>query len=339
MSRKKIDVRAASALAAFAVVVVTGGVFYAQSGAEPQPAQLVLSRPDVVIGTQNAAVPEEAPESEPEVTPTATAKAKKPENTEKKAEAAEAAPVKKAAEPAEDEKPAKKKSSGSESSQGSGGAAGSGSTDAKASRSAAGDRIRFGEKYSGIATFYGATGAGNCSYEPTGDLMVAAMNQQDYEGSQACGSYVDVTGPKGNTVRVKIVDRCPECQPGHIDLSAEAFAKLAEPVKGRIDISWKLVSPSLSGPVKYKYKDGSSQWWCSIQVRNHRNPIRSVELKGKNGWVSLPREMHNYFTSASGDGCGGQVRITDVQGNQLTDSGISVNPGAVQSGAKQLPAA
>ncbi|MBT0767564.1 hypothetical protein KIH74_01425 [Kineosporia sp. J2-2] len=333
MSRKKLDVRAATALVAFAVIAVTGGVFYAQSStSSTADASLVLSRPDVAIA-QEAQGPAETPDSGPAATPSATPTAKKKEKKpeEKKAEKADSTektkPVKAASADAT-------KSTGSSSSSG-----GSGSTTAKAAASAANDEVQFGKTYDGIATFYGATGAGNCSYEPTGDLMVAAMNEQQYDGSQTCGAYVDVTGPKGNTVRVKIVDRCPECAAGHIDLSAEAFAELAEPVTGRIDITWKMVSPSVSGPVKYVYKEGSTQWWCGIQVRNHRNPIRKVELKGDNGWVTLDRQMYNYFLSASGEGCGGTVRITDVQGNQLTDSGISVKPGVEQAGAQQLPAA
>jgi len=91
--------------------------------------------------------------------------------------------------------------------------------------------------------------------------------------------------------------------------------------------------------VKYVYKEGSTQYWCGLQVRNHRNPIRSVELRSSGGWITLKREMYNYFLSESGAGCGGQVRITDVQGNQLTDTGIAVKPGVEQAGAKQLPAA
>lgn len=150
---------------------------------------------------------------------------------------------------------------------------------------------------------------------------------------------MDVTGPAGNTVRVKIVDSCPGCESGHLDLSAQAFAKLADPGKGRIAISWKLVSPALSGPVKYVYKDGSTQWWCGIQVRNHRNPIRTIELKSSSGWITLQRQSYNYFLSANGKGCGGSVRITDVQGHQLTDTGIAVKPDVEQAGAKQLPAA
>src|SRR5947207_9220660 len=79
---------------------------------------------------------------------------------------------------------------------------------------------------SGQATFYDATGAGNCSFDPTpNDLMVGAMNQTDYAGSLLCGAYVEISGPKGVVV-VRIVDRCPECPTGNIDLSQEAFARI-----------------------------------------------------------------------------------------------------------------
>ncbi|GAA3631147.1 hypothetical protein GCM10022223_56430 [Kineosporia mesophila] len=337
MSRKRIDARAAAALVAFAVVAVTGGVFYTQSGSSQADAQLVLSRPDVAIAQQNAQAPDDAPDtgSEPTATPS-TSPTPKPKPKKKTAPVTPTAgaKVEKAASGS-----AAPKSTGSTSSSKSSSNKSSGTTSTKVAANSSGDQVQFGKTYNGIATFYAATGAGNCSYDPTGNLMVAAMNQTQYDGSQTCGAYVDVTGPKGNTIRVKIVDRCPECKPGHIDLSAEAFAQLAAPVTGRIDISWKMASPSLSGPVKYVYKDGSTQWWCGIQVRNHRNPIRKVELKGPNGWVTLERQMYNYFLSAGGEGCGGQVRITDVQGNQLTDSGIKISPLVEQAGGKQLPAA
>ena len=93
-------------------------------------------------------------------------------------------------------------------------------------------QIQYGPTYTGEGTFYGATGEGNCLYDATSDRMIAAMNHTDYENSQACGAYVAVTGPTGTTITVKIVDQCPECKPGDIDLSAEAFAKLGGPVRG-----------------------------------------------------------------------------------------------------------
>lgn len=198
-------------------------------------------------------------------------------------------------------------------------------------------RIQFGRTYSGRATFYGATGAGNCSFDASSDLMVGAMNQQDYDNSQACGAHLSVTGPKG-TVKIRIVDRCPECPPGAIDLSQQAFAKIAEVSAGRVPITWRLLSPAGLGPLSYRYKSGSSQYWCGIQVLNHRNPIRSVQLKVGGGWRTLDRQEYNYFLSAGGSGCGGTIRITDIYGNQLTDGGIRIAPDQIQRGHTQLPA-
>lgn len=91
--------------------------------------------------------------------------------------------------------------------------------------------------YSGEGTFYGATGQGNCTFDASpGDLMVAAMNGPDYAGSAVCGQYVAVTGPKGS-VTVRITDQCPECKKGDLDLSESAFARIADPVAGRVPIS------------------------------------------------------------------------------------------------------
>jgi expansin (peptidoglycan-binding protein) len=196
-----------------------------------------------------------------------------------------------------------------------------------------------GRTHTGSATFYSATGAGNCSFAPTGNLMVGAMNQQDYQNAQACGSFLAVTGPNGNTITIEIVDRCPECAPGAIDLSAQAFAKLAAPSAGKIAIHWRLLSPHLSGPITYTYKSGSSRYWCAIQVRNHRNPLRSLAVKVNGTWKSLPREDYNYFVSAGGAGCGGPLRVTDIDGHQLTDAGIAVRANATQRGHSQFPAA
>lgn len=52
-----------------------------------------------------------------------------------------------------------------------------------------------------------------------------------------CGKYVNVHGPKGS-VRVKIVDTCPPCASGDLDLSPAAFGKIADFAKGRVKISW-----------------------------------------------------------------------------------------------------
>lgn len=204
--------------------------------------------------------------------------------------------------------------------------------------SSSSDKVKFGKTYKGIGTSYDADGRGACSYAATSDIRIAAMNTVDYQGSRMCGAYVKVTASNGRSMRVKIVDLCPgSCKLHQLDLSREALEKLA-PGKGQIKISWKLVSPKLTGPVKYKYKTGSTKWWCGVQVRNHRNPIRTVQFKVAGGWLTLTRREYNYFESSDGTGCGHTIRITDVQGNRLVDKGIKIST-SVQKGKKQLPAA
>ena len=191
----------------------------------------------------------------------------------------------------------------------------------------------------GQATFYNATGAGSCRFDASpNDLMVSAINRPDFNTAAACGEYVQVNGPKGS-VRVRIVDLCPGCASGDLDLSAEAFAMIANPLQGRVAITWQVVSPELSGPIAYHFLASSSQWWAEVQVRNHRNPVARFEyLKDGTTWIELPRMSWNYFEAATGMGKGPfSFRVTDVYGNVLTDNGIPLQPNATIDGAAQFP--
>ncbi|MFC8519777.1 expansin EXLX1 family cellulose-binding protein [Streptomyces sp. NPDC057257] len=200
-------------------------------------------------------------------------------------------------------------------------------------------RIRPGVAYQGVATFYDADGGGACLYDAGGDVMTGAMNTADYEGSKACGAYVVVSAANGASITVRITNECPgDCAPGQIDLSAQAFAKLAAPSAGRIPITWKLASPSGLGPLSIRYKTGSTQYWCGIQVIGHRNPLARLEVSSGGGWRSLKREDYNYFLSEDGAGCGGAIRITDIYGQQLTVNGVAVRPNVVQPTKVQFAA-
>lgn len=193
--------------------------------------------------------------------------------------------------------------------------------------------------HTGIATYYSANGDGACMFGPSpGDLMVAAMNAVEYDHSAYCGATVLVNGPKGSIV-VRIVDLCPECQAGHLDLSQEAFAKIADLPLGRVAITWQVISPAMSGPIAYHFKDGSNPWWTAVQVRNHRSPIAKLEFLNKSGiWVSVPRTDYNYFVESSGMGTGPfTFRVTDRYGNVLTDTNIPHIENGTVNGNGQFP--
>ncbi|AUG81862.1 lipoprotein [Kitasatospora sp. MMS16-BH015] len=194
-------------------------------------------------------------------------------------------------------------------------------------------RIKPGTSYPGVATSYDAAdGNGACSFGPTEDLMVAAMNHTDYETSQACGATVLVRAADGASITVRIVNECPlPCAPGQLDLSHQAFAKLAALSVGRLPITWSLQSPGAAGTMSIRYKPGSTQWWCGIQVLGHRNPVARLEVRAGGGWRRLDRTDYNYFLSPDGSGCGGPIRVTDIYGEQLTVDGIAVRPDVVQA--------
>ncbi len=195
-----------------------------------------------------------------------------------------------------------------------------------------------GSVHNGIATYYNATGAGNCGFPATpDDLMVAAMNNAEYDNAKWCGAYVRVDGRKGS-VMVHIVDRCPGCGAGHLDLSREAFAAIDDIPLGRVPISWQVVSPNIGGTLAYYFDSSSSQWWAGVQVRNHRNPIVKFEYRNSGGtFVEVPRQMWNRF-DVSGMGSGPYTfRVTDILGNQIVDTNIPLTPGGVVPGSSQFP--
>lgn len=195
------------------------------------------------------------------------------------------------------------------------------------------------DEFNGEGTYYGANGSGNCSFPASpDDLDVAAMNHQDYSDSEVCGSCVEIDGPEGS-IRVRIVDQCPECKPGDIDLSESAFASMAEPAAGRVPIKWRYVPCAVTGPIVYHFKEGSNQWWSAVQIRNHRHQIESLEyLDGSGNYKKMDRANYNFFLEEAGMGPGPYgFRVTDIYGNMLEDVGIELVEAGEVEGSGQFP--
>ena len=188
---------------------------------------------------------------------------------------------------------------------------------------------------SGKATFYDlGGGTGNCSFpsSPADDLFVA-LGPDQYSAGAACGTYLDVTGPKGK-VRVKVTDSCPECAAGHLDLSRTAFKKIGNEVDGIIPITYKTVTGvTTPGPISVRVKEGSSQYWLAVLIDNHGNQLKSVTVNGK----STHREDYNYWVIDAGAGNGPfKIKISDVYGHSVTVGGIKLSPGVTQKTSTRL---
>jgi expansin (peptidoglycan-binding protein) len=194
--------------------------------------------------------------------------------------------------------------------------------------------------HSGKATFYDlGDGTGNCSFpsSPADDLFVA-LGPDQYAAGAACGTYLDVTGPKGK-VRVKVTDSCPECAAGHLDLSRTAFKKIGAEIDGIIPITYRtVVNPPVPGPLSVRIKEGSSQYWFAALIDNHGNQLRSVSVARAGGTPhAAKRADYNYWIIDSGAGSGPfKIKVTDVYGRSATVSGIALSPGRVQRTTTRL---
>ncbi|KAK9761500.1 hypothetical protein K7432_013561 [Basidiobolus ranarum] len=97
--------------------------------------------------------------------------------------------------------------------------------------------------FQGDGTYYDP-GLGACEVVSSENEYIAALNHVQFgvfarsKNSPACFSCAMVHGPSGS-VKVKIVDMCPGCKYGDIDLSPLAFDQIASKAQGRVPISWE----------------------------------------------------------------------------------------------------
>jgi expansin (peptidoglycan-binding protein) len=181
----------------------------------------------------------------------------------------------------------------------------------------------------GTAVYYNPLQAQDrCSIEPlTGDGLYASLPSGQYGDGADCGAYLTITGPRG-TVQAEIVDVCPGCSAGQLDLSTAAFARIQPLAAGTAQVSYQVTrDPALPGPLAVRIQPGSSTGSMAIQVLNHGNPLTRVQV---NGHALTPRG-DGYWVRPGGAGGGPfQVNVTDDEGDNAVLTGITFRPGVVQ---------
>ena len=211
--------------------------------------------------------------------------------------------------------------------------------------------LSLGDVYQGRATFYDAAnpvgGKGNSGYDvPSGDALagVTAINNIQWNGSEASGAFLKVSGPKqregAEPIIVQVSDLLYERADG-LDLSAEAFAKVADPVDGVVNIEYELIAPQDDFATPYGYTIGqgivvegipeSNPYYGAFRLNNHRYPIENVDLLTEGGGVvPLERGSDNRFVLNTDTALFGaqDLLVTDIFGQQVTLDNIDISSGS-----------
>ncbi|UJR19319.1 hypothetical protein I4U23_022448 [Adineta vaga] len=191
------------------------------------------------------------------------------------------------------------------------------------------------DTFKGYATYTGSGYVGGAALlDPIpADMKITALNpfQYNFKGVKAAmaGAYLRVRGPKGQTI-VYVTDLYPEGASGALDLSPNAFREIGNMADGKIDIQWKVIEAPISRNLKYRIKEGSSQCWAAIQIRNHKFPIVKLEYSKGGQWINLEKMNYNHFVGTDFGNQPLHIRITDIRGVQVVDT-ISALPDHVEA--------
>ncbi|MGB5632674.1 MAG: expansin EXLX1 family cellulose-binding protein, partial [Waterburya sp.] len=207
--------------------------------------------------------------------------------------------------------------------------------------------LELNQVYQGRATYYdaanpaGGIGASGFDVPSQNELhKIVAINNIQWNGSQASGAFIKVSGPKQREgaapIIVQVVDHLVERADG-IDMSAEAFAKVADPIDGTVNIEYQLIGPADDYVTAYGYSigqgivvetiTGTNPYYAATRLNNHRYPIESVELIEDDGdLIELNRESDNRFVMEGNYPLYGlqDLLVTDIFGQQVTLDDIDI---------------
>ncbi|KAF0765395.1 hypothetical protein AaE_002985, partial [Aphanomyces astaci] len=147
--------------------------------------------------------------------------------------------------------------------------------------------------FTGIATTYGppdgeSPQGGNCAmmkWLPLAPQFHVAINDNQYDTGANCGRCVSVTCVDARcqskrTVLGQVMDRCPECSQGDLDMSLPMFQQVTGFTTDRLAISWEFVDCPVTDGVQVCAKDGSSIHWLYVQPGNTLNGVKSMRING-----------------------------------------------------------
>ncbi|KAL3666386.1 hypothetical protein V7S43_008637 [Phytophthora oleae] len=148
------------------------------------------------------------------------------------------------------------------------------------------------EVFHGDGTTYelGQVNGGNCnfmSWNAVAPTNYAALNNVQWDAGANCGRCAQVSCTDSRcrdrtaSAVVQIVDRCPECAYGALDLSPSVFSTITGSDPSRLAIQWQFVDCPNPGNIKICTKTGSSRFWLAIQPTNTLVGVQTVRIEGQ----------------------------------------------------------
>ncbi|RLN55415.1 hypothetical protein BBJ29_002660 [Phytophthora kernoviae] len=204
------------------------------------------------------------------------------------------------------------------------------------------------EYFTGDGTAYtlGQPSAGNCNFMSALDLAstdYAALNDKQWDGLQNCGRCAEVScdddrcADKSKSIVVQILDRCPECQYGDLDLSPTVFTALTGSTPSRYTVKWKFVDCPVQGNVNYCLKGGSNNYWTAVQPTNVATGVKSLQINGQD--TTMLSSAYYYLLDGASqtqtDLTSIKISLTDVNGNSIEDT-VSLTADSCTEGAHQF---
>ncbi|CAI5720319.1 hypothetical protein KXD40_009242 [Peronospora effusa] len=178
--------------------------------------------------------------------------------------------------------------------------------------------------YNGYGTVYSLSSPfdGNCNFMRWPEDAVtkyAALNAEQWEGSMNCGRCAEVSctdaSCSGHSEIVYIMDQCPGCAHGDLDLSPDVFESITGQSNTKLSIEWKFVDCPISNNVQYCLKTGSSEFWVAVQPTNFVSGVTSLSINGQKTSVI---DSAYYFLI---DGCGKSV--VDLRSVSISIEGMN----------------
>lgn len=198
--------------------------------------------------------------------------------------------------------------------------------------------------YTGDGTAYtlGEPSAGNCNFMawgPTASTNYAAINAEQWNDMGNCGRCAQVwcvddsCADQTTSEVVYILDQCPECSSGDLDLSPMVFTSITGSDPSRLSIKWKFVDCPVSGNLKYCLKSGSNSYWTAIQPANMVTGVKSLTIDSES--TSMVTSAYYFLTTAGTDLSSVKVSVTSVSGEVVTET-VSLTAGSCTTGSSQF---